>query len=235
MLNITKQIYLTLLLLAITLLVFEFSDIDLLVQDWMFDFQHDTWILSKSNKIAKLVLYDGIKVVYASAVLALFIAVTVFRKKTRIRSYYPGLLIVLFSCVLVPLTIAGLKAETNTPCPKHITHYQGNLPYVTVFDTYPEGTRPEESIRCYPAAHASGGFALLSLFFLFKSRRNRRRAIAFALIVGWSTGVYKMAIGDHFLSHTIVSMLLAWLIVLLVQCAVTRKWTSFDEESLQER
>jgi membrane-associated PAP2 superfamily phosphatase len=30
------------------------------------------------------------------------------------------------------------------------------------------------------------------------------------------TGLYKMVIGDHFLSHTIISMLLAWLIACLV-------------------
>ncbi len=38
-----------------------------------------------------------------------------------------------------------------------------------------------------------------------------------ALIIGWSMGIYKMAIGDHFfLSHTLITMILAWLIILII-------------------
>jgi membrane-associated PAP2 superfamily phosphatase len=66
------------------------------------------------------------------------------------------------------------------------------------------------------AGHASGGFALLSLFFLFKTARKSIGVVLFALTIGWSMGLYKMAIGDHFLSHTIITMLIAWLIILIV-------------------
>jgi membrane-associated PAP2 superfamily phosphatase len=38
-------------------------------------------------------------------------------------------------------------------------------------------------------------------------------------------GAYKMAIGDHFLSHTVVSMLLAWLIINLIVIADDRLQT----------
>lgn len=44
---------------------------------------------------------------------------------------------------------------------------------------------------------------LLSLFFLFHSRRNRIRGLWFRIASGWITGGYKMVIGDHFLSHTV--------------------------------
>jgi membrane-associated PAP2 superfamily phosphatase len=56
----------------------------------------------------------------------------------------------------------------------------------------------------------------MSLFFLFHSARNRKRALLFGITTGWLMGTYKMLIGDHFLSHTIVTMLLAWLII----CAI---------------
>jgi membrane-associated PAP2 superfamily phosphatase len=36
------------------------------------------------------------------------------------------------------------------------------------------------------------------------------------MALAWSMGTYKMLIGDHFLSHTIVTMLLSWLIILMV-------------------
>ena len=74
----------------------------------------------------------------------------------------------------------------------------------------------KSKIKCWPAGHASGGFALLSLFFLFKTEKNRKKSIVFALIVGWSMGLYKMFVGDHFLSHTIITMVLSWLLILLI-------------------
>ncbi len=36
------------------------------------------------------------------------------------------------------------------------------------------------------------------------------------MATGWTMGGYKMAIGDHFLSHTVTTMILAMLIVDLV-------------------
>jgi membrane-associated PAP2 superfamily phosphatase len=73
-----------------------------------------------------------------------------------------------------------------------------------------------EKQKCWPAGHASGGFALLSLIFLFHSRKNKIIAGSIAMVIGWSMGSYKMLIGDHFLSHTTITMILAWLLILLI-------------------
>jgi membrane-associated PAP2 superfamily phosphatase len=78
---------------------------------------------------------------------------------------------------------------------------------------------PEEitkKFKCYPAGHASGGFALMSLFFLFKTYKNRIIALLFAFVIGWSMGVYKMLIGHHYLSHTVITMILSWLLILAI-------------------
>jgi membrane-associated PAP2 superfamily phosphatase len=69
----------------------------------------------------------------------------------------------------------------------------------------------------------SGSFALMALFFLFKNPINQRLALGVALIVGWSMGTYKMLLGDHFLSHTIITMLMAWLIILIIVKFVQNK------------
>jgi membrane-associated PAP2 superfamily phosphatase len=124
---------------------------------------------------------------------------------------------------VVPLVVGGLKAITNTPCPNNITHFNGDYPYVGVLDSYPANFIQTEKQRCFPAAHASGGFALLSVFFLFKTRRNKIIATSLAMSTGWIIGFYKMLIGDHFLSHTIVSMLLAWLIILIISGIIQSK------------
>ena len=62
----------------------------------------------------------------------------------------------------------------------------------------------------------------MALFFLFKTPINQRKGLVCGLVVGWSMGTYKMLLGDHFLSHTIITMLMAWLIILLIVKSVEK-------------
>ncbi len=79
-----------------------------------------------------------------------------------------------------------------------------------------------KKFKCYPAGHASGGFALMSLFFLFKEQKNRFIALGIAVAIGWSMGVYKMLIGDHYMSHTVITMMLSWVSVLIIRKTMLR-------------
>jgi membrane-associated PAP2 superfamily phosphatase len=194
--------------------------IDVSLQDYFYHFQTQQWLIDKDNQILRLIFYDGIKKVFILFVLSVLIALLFFRHTKTVQEYKQGLLIVLLSCLIVPLVVSGLKATTNIPCPKNISHYHGNYPYVTIFSSYPKDFQQQGKIKCFPAGHASGGFALLSLFFLFKRKRNKIIALISVMILSWSIGTYKMLIGDHFLSHTLVTMLLAWLLILLIQSGV---------------
>lgn len=62
----------------------------------------------------------------------------------------------------------------------------------------------------------------MSLFFLFRSRKNKIIALVSALAIAWTMGNYKMMVGDHFFSHTLITMLIAWLLILLIAKAVDR-------------
>ncbi len=218
--NLNKQLLLTLISIAACLVVFEVSQIDLLVEDFFFDVQLHSWMIDRHDALLKFVFYDSVKVLYVLFMLALLTVLIFFRKSNWVKENQKGVLIVFLSVVLVPLTIGALKSLTNVPCPKNIEHYGGNYPYVTVATSYPEGFQQSSNIECYPAGHASGGFALMALFFLFNRPSIRRRILIAAVATGWVIGMYKMLIGDHFLSHTLMSMLLAWFIILLVSKTV---------------
>ncbi|MEI3479028.1 MAG: phosphatase PAP2 family protein [Bilophila sp.] len=69
--------------------------------------------------------------------------------------------------------------------------------------------------KCFPAGHASGGFALMMLFFAFP-RRLRWFGLALGLAAGWWMGLYQMLRGQHFLSHTLFTMIGAWMIIVLI-------------------
>jgi membrane-associated PAP2 superfamily phosphatase len=123
---------------------------------------------------------------------------------------------VVLSSIAVPLVVGSLKAVSNMPCPKSLDIFNGTYPHTCVWEKYATKDCHLEKQKCWPAGHASGGFALLSLIFLFHSRKNKIIAGSIAMVIGWSMGSYKMLIGDHFLSHTTITMILAWLLILLI-------------------
>ena len=221
--NLTKQIIFTSIILVFTVLLFSLTNLDIPVQDLFYDFTTKTWILDSDLQPYKFIFYVGIKKLLIIFALSFLVAFVFFRKKALIQEYKKGILIVILSAILVPLIVGGLKKSTNMPCPENEIHYGGVYPKTAVWESYPEDIKLK-NIQCWPAGHASGGFALLSLFFLFKTKKNRFLALCVALAIGWSMGLYKMFVGDHFLSHTLITMELAWLIILSVVKLVHLKY-----------
>jgi membrane-associated PAP2 superfamily phosphatase len=43
--------------------------------------------------------------------------------------------------------------------------------------------------------------------------------LACGLAAGWSVGIYQMLKGAHYLSHTVVTMIVAWLLILVASRA----------------
>jgi membrane-associated PAP2 superfamily phosphatase len=105
-----------------------------------------------------------------------------------------------------------MKSRSDIYCPWAITRYGGEAPYIHFFDSLPPGMPPDCG-KCFPAGHASGGFALIGLYYLFDRPRNRWLGLLFGMTCGWTMGLYQMFKGAHFLSHTIVTMLIAAVIV----------------------
>jgi len=216
----TKTILATATVLLLSIVFFEYSGIDLWLQDQLYNFETGQWILDRNETVSKLLFYDGIKRALIAFVLLIIVGAILFSNTSLVQNCRQGLVILVLSAVLVPVTVGALKATTNVPCPRDLEHYGGSYPHATLLKSYPDDFQQKKNIRCYPAGHASGGFALLSLVFLFKRKGHKAIAAVSALSIGWAMGIYKMLIGDHFLGHTFVTMVLAWLIVLLVANSV---------------
>jgi membrane-associated PAP2 superfamily phosphatase len=214
--NLNKQIIITAILLIAVILLFQFSELDILIQNFFYNFETKVWLIDKNEPILKFFLYDGLKIALIIFAVAILFSLIFLRKKEFVKEYKKDLLIVLASAIFVPLLVGSLKAITNTPCPCNIVHFNGKYPDIKVFDSYPKDFVQTSKAKCWPAGHASGGFALMALFFLFKTLINQKRALIIGLIVGWSMGIYKMLLGDHFLSHSIITMIMAWLIILII-------------------
>jgi len=212
----TKNILITAIVLIVAVLFFGLSPADIWVQKHFYNLATHQWILDTNNTVLKFVFYDGIKrLLIVIAVLFLFVLILGW-KKQWMRAYRRGLIIVVLSSIAVPLVVGSLKAVSNMPCPKSLDIFNGTYPHTCVWEKYATKDCHQEKQKCWPAGHASGGFALLSLIFLFHSRKNKIIAGSIAMGIGWSMGSYKMLIGDHFLSHTTITMILAWLLILLI-------------------
>jgi membrane-associated PAP2 superfamily phosphatase len=214
--NLNKHLIISILLLIFVIGFFQFTNSDIMVQNYFYNFETKSWLIDKDEPILKFFLYDGLKkglIIFGVFILILLIF---FRKKEFVKEYKKGLIILLLSSIFVPTIVGSLKAITNTPCPCNIEHFGGEYPDIKVFDKYPEDFIQKSKAKCWPAGHASGGFALMALFFFFKNPRNQFFGLIGAITLGWSMGTYKMLLGDHFLSHTIITMILAWIIILTI-------------------
>lgn len=179
------------------------------------------WLLEKGGEPYALIFYNGPKLLLILLAVYLMVVLTIkYRQPSRdIPSTQSSqldnwlnplsvreisyLLIVLIG---VPTVIATLKAVTHVSCPNQLSLFNGELPYLNLWQDIISRT----PVRCFPAAHASAGFALYGFAYLPRFKRYRVKIIIAVSLLGWTMGLYKMAIGDHFFSHTLVSMLLAW-------------------------
>lgn len=220
-----KQIAATALLLTAALALEQFTQSDVRLQNMFFDFANCSWLINKNlNPLLHLLFYTGIKaMIIALSLLVLGIFMTSF-KTDRLKPWRKACVLFLLAAALVPLSLAGAKKYTNVYCPAQLNLYCGDKPYVKVFSKYPPDfdKTAHNRGRCFPAGHASGGFALMVLFFCFKKKKAKLLGLAIGLIAGWSMGLYQMFRGEHFLSHTFTTMFGAWLIILLLD-AFTRK------------
>ena len=205
------------LLLTAVIVLFEFSSLDIFIQDFFYKPEFHCWILGRNQHLLRLLFYSGAKSLLImfgiTCVLMFGLSFTV----KRIRPWRSQSLLLILSLTLIPLFINSLKAATNIYVPHKIERYGGNMPYVKLFESYPDNFCPKRRGRGWPAGHASGGFALMALYFTGSRKRTRKLGLAVGISTGWITGLYQMICGQHYLSHTIISMQIAWIIILLIR------------------
>ena len=213
-----KQIILTFIILVSTIILFSYTNFDENIQNYFYNFETHKWILDKNLQPYQFIFYKGIKIVLIFIAILFLIAYFI----PKFHNYKKEILVIVLSSIFIPLIIGFLKKETNMPCPKNRIEYGGIYPKTKVWQHYPKDFKVSKKIKCWPAGHASGGFALMSLFVLFKKRKTKILVLIFGIIIGWVMGIYKMLIGDHFFSHTLITMEIAWLIILIINFLVRK-------------
>ncbi|BFO09306.1 phosphatase PAP2 family protein [Serratia rubidaea] len=150
-----------------------------------FPWQHNVWLDVINHRLLKI----G---VIAASVLALLWGI--YRRHAR-----------LILCMLLvgvgPLVVGLLKAFSAHSCPWDLVQYGGQAMSFPLFGALPANPGPG---RCFPGGHASSGFAVMALFFLFYPRRPN---VAYAcwgagIVLGLLMGFGQVMRGAHFFPIT---------------------------------
>lgn len=172
------------------------------------------WVLPKEHPWLHPLLYDGPKGLLILGALGVIGAALLPARfpawMGRRRALY------LLACLaLVPIVSTQLRAVTRMATPNATIDYGGKWEHRVLFEEKPAGYPS----NAFPAGHASGGFSLLGAAFAWRSRRLRLAGALVGASAGLAMGLYQVARGEHFLSHTLATGLLAWLI-----CALLARW-----------
>jgi membrane-associated PAP2 superfamily phosphatase len=173
-----------------------------------------SWIIPHDSFWGNVLAYDGIKAcLILFALFLIFVALWPARAPqwlNRRKALY------IFACMaLVSIVSTQLRAVSGMTTPSDTVLYGGQYPHLLLFDLKPAGYPS----RAFPAGHASGGFALICLYWAWANQPYRRWGLVIGLGLGSWMGLYQIARGEHFLSHTLATAALAWLI-----CTILARW-----------
>ena len=87
LLNLNKQIIITAILLIAVIALFQFTQLDISVQNFFYNFETKTWLIDKDEPILKFFLYDGLKTALIIFAVAILFSLILFRKKAIIQKY----------------------------------------------------------------------------------------------------------------------------------------------------
>ena len=211
----------------VILLVGEFTQIDLIIEDFYYDstLKIFPW---KNAWFAKILMHVYIKNLILSCgfLLYLILLIDLFKPMHIVNSWFRfRLRFVATASVVIPVTLSLLKKHSVLHCPWDIDRYNGNAPYLKLLDYVPKGL---DAGACFPAGHASTGLWLASLcVFWFPTNPTKvKQVFALGLLVGFILGWVQQMRGAHFLFHTLWSIWIASFIILIMLQASKNRLTT---------
>lgn len=193
---------------AVTALaLLEQTSADLWLADRWFALEGSAWAWRDHWLTYDVIHHHGKQMVIALGLLLLALIALSFRL-AGLRQWRLPLTYLLAAMALLPAVIAWFKRISPVPCPWDLARYGGDAGYLRTFEHSFGFT---DAGHCFPAGHASGGFALLALY--FAAYLYARRPALFllpGLLVGSVFALGQQARGAHFLSHDLWTLSWCW-------------------------
>lgn len=203
------------LLLAAAAFLLQWSGADRALVDALYDPASRRWLLDAHSPLSQS-LYLGERAAVFTLVVCGLGALLASLGSPAGHSWRRPLSYLLV-CFAVTTGLVSLgKHATNVDCPRALADYGGTRPYVGLLED-----RPDRLPRaaCFPAGHASAGYAFVSLYFIAAAPRRRWAGLAAGAGFGLVLGATQWARGMHFPSHDLISAAIAWFVALTTAAA----------------
>ena len=190
---------------------------DTWIADRLFAAEGGVWSL-REHPLTEQVIHRGGRLLSQCGGLAVLCAWLSTFAWSSLRAWRRPLAILLASVLLSTGLVAALKQVLPIDCPWDLLRYGGTRPMPSLF----EPVRADAAVgHCFPAAHASAGYAWVALYFFLSRVRPQWRFVGLAIGLGLGAifGLAQQLRGAHFLSHDIVSLALCWLVALALHRA----------------
>lgn len=194
---------------------------DLRLADWLYSIEGDRWTL-RDGFITETLIHEAGRDMSAAAWLCVLSAWLASRFHPWLTPWRRPLAYLAGSTLTAALLVTWIKSGTNVDCPWDLARYGGQLGYVGLFEPRP-AYFPDAS--CFPAGHASAGYAWVSLYFFLLPVRPRLRwfGLATGLGLGLLFGAAQQLRGAHFLSHDLTTLMVCWLTAFGLHVAMLRR------------
>jgi membrane-associated PAP2 superfamily phosphatase len=202
-----NHLYIPLVIFAALAISLELFEIDVWLADKWYSLEGGHWAL-RDAWITSTIIHNLGKHLSLLIALAVLIAVISTYFSPRLRKYRRELLYLLIAAGGGSLLISALKDITHVSCAWDFTRYGGSIEYATVFTQILHAGGD----NCFPAGHASGGYAWLAFYFLGIHLQSKWRwaGLGFALSVGLIFGISQQLRGAHFISHDLWTVGICW-------------------------
>lgn len=224
-----KVAWLILLISACIILALgQFTDIDLMIEDYYYDSAlkvfpwRDSWFASDfMHGYLKNIIINGGYILY------LIVLIDLFKPWQKVNPFFRlRLRFIALASILIPLVVRTIKQLSVLHCPSNIDRYGGEAPFLRLLDYVPTDIKVGQ---CFPAAHATVGLwlAALCVFWLPHHPKRAVRIFFAGLSVGLIMGWVQQMRGQHFLFHTLWS---AWLASLIILIMLQTTYTFLEKE-----
>lgn len=177
------------------------------IADRLYALEGHSWRLKDAFLTQGLVHVRG-RQLSALAWLAVAVAwAASFRDGSLLLPWRGALARLALSVLAATAAVAVLKSMSHVDCPWSLLRYGGDREYAGLF-----GPRAAGAAHCFPAGHASGGYAWMALYFFFRAVRPRLRwwGLGCGIGLGLLFGAAQQLRGAHFLSHDVWSAMICW-------------------------
>jgi len=217
--TIKTEIVVIIIVSFLCLLIIDYFKLDFYFADLIYQ-KNQAWN-HKSSWLMSTVLHKYAKNIVIFGFLVFTIRTLYIAKKDKASNPHPKLVLIVALMAATGM-VSVLKTIFEVDCPWDLILYGGTKPYFQLI-SYDPAYLP--SSGCFPAAHASVGFTLISIYFYcsIHLKKYKNRALYTALILGFSFGLVQQIRGAHFISHTIWSLIICILVNILIYSLAYRK------------